>query len=230
MALDPTDDMKAAAATVVGVEGDGHCLVMAALLKESLPGAMSVIACVGRTPGRRRGALPSAVDTFDVFSGVCTPERIDEAMIDMIARAIHETYVEARGGDGLQVPAWSHLDEALKESNRDQAADIGRKLRAIGAAIVPLGLGDTIDFEFRGSEVEWLAKLEHERWVAERQAAGWRAGGSKDVTTKTTPFLVDWSELDESIRELDREAVRAIPDVLPRAGYGIVRISEPLDS
>jgi hypothetical protein len=60
--------------------------------------------------------------------------------------------------------------------------------------------------------------------VQERLAAGWRYdAGPKDVDRKTSPYLTEWEQLPEPIREIDRQFVRAIPALLARVGIGIVR-------
>ncbi len=58
-----------------------------------------------------------------------------------------------------------------------------------------------------------MARMEHERWVAEKLLAGFRPG-ARDNAAKTSPYLVPWDELDEKVREIDRQAVREIPDLL----------------
>ena len=58
-----------------------------------------------------------------------------------------------------------------------------------------------------------LAIAEHKRWVTERLASGWRQG-PKDAGQKTTPYLVPFDELPDDVADLDRDAVRQIPDAL----------------
>jgi len=142
---------------------------------------------------------------------------------ERIARAIHARYLENQrtrkpATDPAMQP-WDELAEALKESNRAQAGDIARKLAAIGYRLN--ATGGPPPLALTGEQVERLAVLEHERWVAERQAAGWTLGPVKDVERRVTPYLVDWAELAEEIREYDREAVREIPALLASAGLKV---------
>lgn len=140
-----------------------------------------------------------------------------------VARAIHENYVRHQiGAGGTQAVPWEELPENLKESNRRQADDIERKLRAIGCRIVQLAEGSE-RFEFSAYELDHLARVEHDRWKAEREADGWIYGADEDIQAKRTPNLVSYDELPDEIQELDRDAVRAIPDVLANAGLGVVR-------
>jgi len=75
---------------------------------------------------------------------------------------------------------------------------------------------------FTDAELEQMAELEHERWLAERKRLGWSLG-SRDDEARTHPSLVPWAELPEAEREKDREAVRAIPGLLASVGWAIVQ-------
>lgn len=155
-------------------------------------------------------------------------ERVEltDAVRDRIARAIHQKYRrDQRGRKPDTDPAmqpWERLPEHLKESNRRQAEHIPEKLRAIGCTIAP-ARGTRAATAFTAEEIERLAEMEHDRWVADRRAAGWTPGPERDVERKITPYLVPWDELAEDIREYDREAVRGIPEVLAEAGLEIRR-------
>jgi hypothetical protein len=76
---------------------------------------------------------------------------------------------------------------------------------------------------FSMDEIEMLAELEHKRWHAERSLAGWTFGEADDKKIRTTPFLVDWKDLDESIKDYDRGAVRNIPVILGLIEMKVVR-------
>jgi hypothetical protein len=125
--------------------------------------------------------------------------------------------------DDLSVSSWESLPEDLRNSNLDQARDIEHKLAAVGCELVPGGSGETAPFQFTDSELEFLAELEHERWMTERSRDGWMLAPVPNVQRKETPYLVPWNELDERTRELDREVVRALPQLLTDAGLAIQR-------
>lgn len=153
------------------------------------------------------------------------------AVLERIAREIHQRYVEsarARGetvNENAALVGWDDLPTSLRVSNVDQAAHIERKLRLIGCEVVEMGtIGDDERVrELADADVERLARAEHERWVADRKRSGWvpSAGPGKDVANQATPHLVGWDDLDEDVRELDREAVRSMPAVLAAAGLAI---------
>ena len=68
--------------------------------------------------------------------------------------------------------------------------------------------------------------MEHERWMAERRADGWMLGAARDGDHKISPYLVEWHELPEEARKLDRQAVREIPSILSLAGHGVRRVGD----
>lgn len=171
------------------------------------------------------------VRTFGFLDQTFDAEMLLGGSYEILARATHEEYVRAQTEQG-QTPdtnpalvPWDDLPETLQESNRDQAAHIGVKLRAVGGGIVPWSDWEAESFEFTQEEIELLSEMEHERWVAERLRNGWTYGsGTKNVKKKTSPYLVPWDELGEEVKERDRVAVRGMPAFLARAGFQILRL------
>jgi hypothetical protein len=163
---------------------------------------------------------------------ICTRDLVEDGIFELLGRAIHAGYVRSRRLDGSLSPVdaalepWSRLPEALKASNRAQAAHIGAKLDAVGCGLVPLEDVDCGAFSFTRNEIELLAEMEHERWVVERRVAGWRPDPERDVTRRTTPYLVGWAELPDDIRDRDRETIVRLPAQVNDAGYQIVRLVE----
>lgn len=157
--------------------------------------------------------------------------RLPDDLRQRLGRLLHESYVKARLAEGASpepsLAPWEDLPEDLRESNCRQAEDMHRKLELLGWRIVPLLEGGQ-GLDLSDGDVEWLAVIEHGRWVIERLLAGWRWGPVKDVTARRSPYLVPFLELDEPNREKDRQAVRKIPDLLEAGGYGVQR--PPLES
>jgi hypothetical protein len=143
------------------------------------------------------------------------------SLVEGIAQAIHERWRGEQLGAGRAAPSWGELDESRRRSSRDQARDIPAKLHLIGCDVAPLTEGPR-EFAFTDEEVETLAAAEHRRWMGERIADGWTAGG-KDAARKTTPYLVPFEQLPADIAEYDRVFVREIPRLLELAGLQIVR-------
>jgi hypothetical protein len=174
-------------------------------------------------------ALPPGVHLFEMLDRACTPEILRSGMNEVLARAMHDDYLRRERERG-QTPdtnpsmvPWEALPETLRESNRDQAAHIGTKLRALRREIRPAVAEDRPEtLRFTDEEVEALSRMEHDRWWREREAAGWTPGDVKDAEAKRSPYLIPWEELSEEKREVDREFVRALPLFLARVGFTIV--------
>ncbi len=110
--------------------------------------------------------------------------QLEHAARDRIARVIHERYL-AQAGEKAKEPGnlagrpWDELNEFYKDSNRQQADHLLLKLRAIGCEAVPLtdprkpiaceAVPDGIPVE----DLVALARMEHDRWNAEKFLAGW---------------------------------------------------------
>jgi voltage-gated potassium channel Kch len=180
--------------------------------------------------GRAGGPFPSTVGLQDI---ACTLALVADPLRESLAQTIHQEYLrhqrslgKTAAADRALVP-WRELPEGLKESNRQQAEHVPVKLRAIGRRALPQaghGHGD-VPRPFSEAEVETLARLEHERWVAERTSAGWRHGPEKDIDRKISPHLVPWDQLSDEVKEYDRNAVRKLPLILAKADYTIVPLA-----
>lgn len=178
--------------------------------------------------------LRGRMSVFEIIQEACMPANIrDDAFIDQIAKAIHADYVAksvARGettADNKSMVPWAELPKDLRDANVAQAAGIGAKLEAINAVVVPES-DVAPDFSFTNQEVEDLAEMEHKRWMNERISQGWSYGPDRSNWRKVHPDLQEWDALDDSVRDKDRDAVRAIPGILNDAGFQILRL--PPDS
>jgi hypothetical protein len=157
------------------------------------------------------------------------PMSTQTGRLEILARAIHEHYRQNQQGikapDDPVMQAWEALAEELRESNRQQADGIEAALRRVGCGLRPAAGRPPAPFVFTDEEVETMAADEHERWAAERRRAGWVPGLERDIARKITPYLdVSYADLPEEVKELDRQAVRAIPEVLQAARLEVHRI------
>ena len=168
----------------------------------------------------------SSIVLFDVLERSCRPEIVLDGTIEVLARAIHAAYVRSQAGraDSPAMRDWEELPESTKEANRAQAADVGTKLAAVGCRIQAWTDWTGDGPAFTPAEIETMAELEHERWCRERLAEGWTAGSTRDDQRKVTPYLVGWDQLPDDVKDYDRNAVRALPELLTFAGYEIVRV------
>jgi hypothetical protein len=147
---------------------------------------------------------------------------------DALGQAIHLRFVanqrERKPAEDLAMQPWEALREDLRESNRKQADDIGAKLRAINCGMRPAAAREQAAITFSPAEVEVMAEMEHIRYVTERRIEGWVFGSKRDPERKISPYLVPYADLPEDVKEWDREAVRAIPEVLAQAKFEVYRL------
>lgn len=147
---------------------------------------------------------------------------------DVLGQVIHARYVANQQGqktsDDPSMLPWETLHEDLRESNRQQADDIGAKLRAVNCGMSPVADREPATFTFTPAEVEIMAKMEHKRWIVERRIAGWVYGAERSVERKISPYLAPWAELPDDVKKWDREAVQAIPEVLAQAKFEVYRL------
>jgi len=201
--------------------------------------AMSRLA--GKT-GYERSCLPSEsqldlhVDGLEflalVQQIVLTPD-----LIDNLAETAHEIYGETKKAEGFvfgpekneakKTNPWlipyAQLPEGAKEANRANVRAIPQKLAAAGYIMIPARSNQPAP-EFSGAELEKLARLEHEIWMAAKHAAGFEPGHPTPAEPKRNEYLVEWEKLDETVKDIDRGLIKNIPRILARAGYAIEKL------
>ena len=162
--------------------------------------------------------------------------RTDPQLIERLAQAAHQIFCDEMAARGFKpgpqtsdlekthssLKPYSDLPEDEKEQNRDTVRDIPDKLASLGYGLQLKHSREAV-FEFSKGETETLAKREHLRWIKQKQKNGWRLGSSTDKAGKVHQDLVPWDQLEESTKEKDRLMVRAIPRIVAKAGYIIVK-------
>jgi hypothetical protein len=63
------------------------------------------------------------------------------------------------------------------------------------------------------SQLDQLARMEHERWAAPLWMAGWKSG-PRDDSRRIHNNLVPYDELDQGTKNYDIEQVKAVPRYL----------------
>lgn len=153
---------------------------------------------------------------------------LEHETVDRLARGVWEGYVAHRIRDGLIVEyeSFESQPDDLVESCLAQARHMREKVEMLGYEIVAASdCPDSLHVrELSGRQVEYLAELEHERWVREREKAGWVYGQEKDAERRVSPYLVPWDELEDDVREYDREPVREMIDLIESAGLAVRRV------
>lgn len=174
------------------------------------------------------GGLSRSLRLFGVVHAACDPALIGDDLVERLARVIHERYAldlarrgERPDGNPALVP-WRDLPEPLRQANRAQADDIGRKLRAVGCTLSPR-VGATPEHRLGDNEIERLAVMEHERWLADRVATGWRHADHRDDALRLHPAVARWADLGDDMRTRNRDEARQLAVILADAGFRIVR-------
>jgi hypothetical protein len=130
--------------------------------------------------------------------------------------------------DGVDPTALhAEIPALFRTSNEDAAAHadvkldtIGYRHRAARPGEVPPPVRPT------PAEVELLAQIEHNRWMAERLVAGWRYG-DRDDGRKRRPAFKAWADLvDAGERAKDVSQIRALVSALNAIG----QVVEPAGS
>lgn len=168
------------------------------------------------------------VDARDLAHiGSWSENRLGSAVERVAREAVYPRWVEECRKAGRE-PEYENFDAQpalLQESNRDQARDIPRKLQLLGyrvASSASVPASKRVE-AFEPAELEYLAYLEHRRWMDERLRAGWTWGEKRDDKRRTHPDLVPYDELSERSRDLDRSAVAGIIEILDAAGLAVCR-------
>lgn len=152
--------------------------------------------------------------------------------IEKIAMDIHERYnqtqLERYPDKPLEYPTWESLPDTMRYSNVRQAKTISEKLALVGCYYAEAAVREK-DIEvtdFDAEELETMAIYEHELWAKERIQNGWTYGPVKDTIKLTTPYLVPYEELSEEIKQLDRDTIKNIFELVGKYGMKVYKASQ----
>ena len=147
--------------------------------------------------------------------------------LEKLAIAIHELFnqkqLERYPDKPLEYPCFADLPDTLKYSNLRQARSIADKLEIMGWKMRPKSSKDEVITEIPEDAVEALAIFEHDEWIKERVDSGWMYGEVKNIEKKISPYIVPYDELTEEIKNLDRDTIRNIPELLGMIGMNIYK-------
>jgi hypothetical protein len=142
---------------------------------------------------------------------------------EKLAEGIHEEYIAASKKNGRYNPdlpnffKWNFLPEVFKWSNRYQADSFLLKLARSNRKVVKADKSKPV-FKFESEtiskEMQILARMEHDRWSAERIMAGWKYGAKAEKENKISDCLIPFDELDKTMQGYDYSAIKAMPDLL----------------
>ena len=179
--------------------------------------------------------------------GLAPEDIIDDAR-EHGAMAVHAAYMEhlpserldrtqfdsgTETCDGKRNPAgrpayveWRKLTSALRDSNFHAYDHLAIKARAIGYRVTPVSKDDpphaaSCPDAWPPADAESLhdlERLEHLRYMAERQASSWRTAPRRFDPARVHPDLVDWAGLSLAEQKLDSIQIDALPRIAKAAG------------
>ncbi len=183
---------------------------------------------------------------------ILDPDLVLEPLRETLAQSAHEEYLrsihaqivvaraasrDAEAAALLARPAvrpWTRLADSDREATRALVERYEKYLAMSVTPQTPAGLTwrHRPDAFTRGVilplhawppiELERLAEEEHRGWLVVKQSQGWRYGPERDAENKLHPDMVDYSELSESTKQIDRDLVGRIPAVLAKADCMII--------
>lgn len=196
----------------------GHALITSVLLTSF--GGLAQLARENRRESEELRLFCLRLET-------CQPAVFENQLVETLARAFHERYLAGERKAGRYNPwgpdnptgrkshlEWEQLEERYKEPNRRVAAHVSKKLSEVPCFLAPRTVWDAKLFEFKDWEVEKLAEMEHERWRRE------------DAPAEHPLKNKGWKDVGDADKEKIREQVRALPEILARAGFDIVRLRQ----
>jgi|GEM_PF-3234725 len=184
--------------------------------------------------GKSQDGVP--IHAFGLIETLCNSNILLHETQDKLAREMHEEYIreqddkkkkaEAEGKKFIPRPAhtsWEKLAEEYRESNRMMADFLAIRLRAIGLRMDMPGKPDAlISFPDPG---DTLAKMEHERWCAEKWLEDYCYCVIRNDKENIHPDLKLWEELPEGERYIDKNFVAKTVSIVGRAEIAIYPIS-----
>ena len=166
------------------------------------------------------------VHTFGSWTPSEAYEQAASPNVRKMAACVHDRYNKAYGPG----PAFEALSPMLQASNIDAAAHLDLKLDAIGfGRRRRASAAETRPtLKLSTAQLEMLARMEHNRWLAERLISGWRMGEKRTATIGGTQHdnrrrlsFVPWETLTESQQHekwKDVEQVAALDLICWEAG------------
>jgi hypothetical protein len=161
---------------------------------------------------RERGQFDQyagAVRVVEVPSQAADAARRAPDVVELIAESVQRSMK-----DKVRVP----------RQNPAEVHDVIARLLAVGVMVTSTPSPGI--FALRDADAVRLAEVEHERWRAERRAAGWRYGPERNNGRKKDPALVAWSDLPQLERDVTlatvQDLVAAYRDALAEFGLDLV--------
>ena len=193
-----------------------HGLAHAALFVGGA-GASQAVKLVAAKRGTRNFAMGiHEIASLDAIDDLLTTILVKR---DAVARRIHDAYQAQYAGQTQASTSWEKLPETYRRANRRAASHLVQKLSALALdlrgdpatvspnayerVIAPLAKSSVEDQTMRN-----LARLEHDRWCADRRLDGWRHGDIRDDGRRLHPSLVPFDDPRLSADEIGKDVAQ----------------------
>lgn len=156
------------------------------------------------------GEMASSPDltTFGACGETCTHDRLSFQLEYRLAEVIYNDYHK---NDSPPAPPFAQASGWEKRSNRSAAAQVNIKLAPLGLRVEQRVSSSTPQSPDKITEPQrqLFARIEHNRWLAERLISGW-SFGVRDNRYKTRHQIVDWAHLPASEQKKDDAQAAAV--------------------
>lgn len=166
---------------------------------------------------------------YNSFMGLVRRDLPFRSNAEFLAPYVHRLYRDMCSKNGWSVKyniEFSKLPPEIQADNVAAAARIPEVLSHAGLRVEenpdqPLSF-DNVNKIIK-SQIDHLAETEHDAWMEQKLRSGWQYGPVRDDERKIHPALVSYHSLNEEDKEKDRNAVRSYPEIVKKAGYGIIK-------
>lgn len=164
---------------------------------------------------------------YDLFMDLIQQDQEFKTNCSKLAPAIHAQYAADNAKSRSAVFAkkmFSDLPVGIRADNEAAALRIPEVLALVGLYVVkkkgskataPAVAGIIAD------HLEILARAEHDGWMRSKSESGWTYGKVRDDARKIHDALTRYDDLDDDVKQKDRDAVKNYPEIVARAGFVI---------
>ncbi len=160
--------------------------------------------------------IPDGIYPFGMLDHVLHVNNVLSSEMDGLAQPMHALYNQeeaARGANPASIRSWGELTQWERKQNLLAADHWPVRLRALHCATDDLPAPvPSLSHE----EAIVQARMEHNRYVAQKINDAWRYGSEKSAEARTNPFLVPWEDMTDEQRERETRDAIAKPEHLAK--------------
>lgn len=171
---------------------------------------------------------PAQMISFGAVDDLVRDTGLFDDAVDEFAKAFHLAYQRIATQKKPANVSWQNLPEDKRDSNRRIVVHIPAKLHSMGVDLEPClastenraQLLSDISIDQIASDdvlIEKLARLEHDRWMADRRINGWTYGEKRDDHRRIHPDLKAYEKLTAESKSYDREIIVSLMKLFSRS-------------